>query len=461
MSRLSAVSQSGLFRTRQIEPHRLAWGVLLLSFAIFCLIAATVIVGIDYFLFQSTVPVRSTLSLGRGSVGITDLSNPIQQVGRNDTFLTGGMAISTDPQSQGTIRFTDPADDFRLIASVTLHQSSNLILRQASRPRFEWSRTRHIIDLQNVSGRVSVDVPKSAPGNLLINMETMAGAIINLEGSGHYIINATDEQVTVHNRGGNATFIPPDLRQGHSIPNDGLGIIQYSDNSVQQTQGLVNLLRDSKFESLTDAQGGEQPSWVCGNDPDDRPAGQFNRLSAEGVKLLQFLRGDGATTHGRTSCVQSFGQTGMDIRSLNYNYLSLRTTFFIASQSLSACGIDGSECPLMLRMDYIDEQGEAQRWYHGFYAREADPRLNYPLRCSTCLQDHDLINEKAWYTYDSPNLLKLFQAEPPPASIVSVWFYASGHEYDVRISEFSLLAGQVASPDRPVDEAAGGAADEE
>jgi hypothetical protein len=426
---------------RQIDPHRLAWGVLLAAFAIFCTIAISAIVGINYFLFQSTVPIKSVLSLGRGTVGIMELANSIEQIGRNGDSLLAGTVISTDPQSQGTIQFFDPqaADD--LVASVTLHNGSVLTLRQAARPRFEWSQTRHLIELGNVSGRLSVTVPSLPGRDVLVNIETGAGAIVNLEGGGRYMINASADQLSVINREGTATFIPPDLRQGHSIPPNRQGIIRYTDNTVEQKPGYVNLVRDSSFQTLN---GGslDQQSWVCGNDPSDNPAGSYDFVNMNGLMPLRFIRADNAITHGRTSCVQSFGQGGVDIRAANYNYLAVRATLNIQSQSLNACGSDGSECPLMLRMDYIDNTGKGQRWFHGFYAREADPQSNYRQRCASCVQDHDLINQGAWYTYESPNLLTLLE-ETPPVSIVSIWFYASGHQWDVRIGEVSLIGAQM------------------
>ncbi|MBZ0299454.1 MAG: hypothetical protein K8J31_06940, partial [Anaerolineae bacterium] len=201
-----------------IDPHRLAWGVLLLSFAIFCVIAAMVIVGVDYFLFQSTVPIKPVLSLGRGTVGVMDLANAIEQVGQNGTLLAQGAVISTDPQSQGTIQFLDPQSGDTVLATITVHNNSALTLREASRPRFQWSRTRPLINLGRISGKISIEIPASEESPLLLNLESTAGALVNLEGSGKYIITAAPDQLSVVNREGTATLIAPDLRQGHSIP---------------------------------------------------------------------------------------------------------------------------------------------------------------------------------------------------------------------------------------------------
>lgn len=98
----------------------------------------------------------------------------------------------------------------------------------------------------------------------------------------------------------------------------------------------------------------------------------------------------------------------------------------------------------MLRMDY--RHGDrVYQWFHGFYAVPLLAEQGYPLRCSSCAQDHEAINEKAWYTYDSGNLISVFPPDQRPDSIVGIWFYASGHQYDVYVSEVSLLAGRISN----------------
>ncbi len=442
-----------LNKTRFTDPQRLAWGVLLLAFAIFCLIAVTVIVGIDYFLFQSTVPIRPVLNVGRSTVGLIEAGNSAEQVGRNGELLANGMMISTYPQSQGAVYFLDPEDGDQVVAVVTLHNNASATLRQASRPRFEWSRAQHVIDLDNVTGKLSIDIPAADHREVLVNVETRAGAIVNLQGAGQYSINATSNQLSVINHDGTVTLISPRRQQGYSIPQNGRGLVRYADNEVEQTFGLVNLLADRRFESLHNSPT-ESQVWICNNDPGNSPRGQYEFILENGLDILRFIRADDATTPGRISCLQSFGQSGLNIAETGYNYLILRASMFIEYQSLDACGFQGSECPLTLRIDYVDSEGDGQTWHHGFYAVEADPQANYPLRCSSCLQDHDLINSGAWFTYESPNLLTLLQRDPDPlvpgdetrpASIVGVWFYASGHQYDVRVGEVSLLGGYLDS----------------
>ena len=432
----------------RIDPGRLAWGVLLVAFALFCVICIITILGIDYFLFQSTVPLPSTLSVGLGTMSVTDLANPTERVGRTGLGLPRGVIVATDPTQQGTIRFTDDSD--QLFASVTLHRSSSVTLLEAAGPRFSWSRSGYEIAMDNVVGKVDVNVPGTGDQSIRINARTPAGAIVNFEGAGKYIIEAASAQLRVFNREGSANIISPDLQIGRDIPVGGLGVVNYSDSSVGLRAGYIDLILDKEFESTQnfDSTTGLDSVWVCGHDPGDNPAGSYEMGVFDGSLALRFLRSNDAITHGRTSCVQSFGQSGIDISEDDYNYLTVRTTFYVDYQSLEACGTEGSECPLMLRMDYIDADGEAQKWYHGFYAREQSA---YPLRCSTCAQDHDRINEKAWFTYESPNLLSFFKPEAgeigaedlTPRTIVALWIYASGHQFDVRIDEAALVAAHL------------------
>ena len=207
----------GTTPSRRIDPQRLAWGVLLVSFAVFCLTGVVVIIGVDYFLFLSSVPMRGTLSVGRGSVGIADVANPQEQVERKGALISQGMIITTDPQSQGMLQITDGD---AVIALVTVENSSSVTMRTATRPRYEWSRVGHVVNLGNFSGRLSVDIPAQVGNKILFDIESTQGASARLEGSGQYIVNATDMEFSVFNREGRVILIPPDRRVGHLIPPD-------------------------------------------------------------------------------------------------------------------------------------------------------------------------------------------------------------------------------------------------
>ncbi len=426
------------------DPQRLAWGVLLMAFAIFCILCVVLGLTINYFLFQSSFPLEAQLVVGRGSAGIFEASS--ERLAYDRASITSNARVSTVPQSQATLFFFNDLLDSNVIAHVTLKGSSSARLRSASRPRFEWSTTNYVIDLYSASGEFDIVVSDSVDRNILVYLQTEAGTKprVNLQGAGHYIVDASDSLVRVFNLRGNA-FLIPDETHGYSIPAGQQGVFYAEDSRVELLPGYTNLLRNSNFEILSENihPGSELLSgWVCSNDPGDNPPGSYRSQLHEGRMSLRLERHQDATSHGRTFCSQTFGSNPLDMRAANVDYLALRANFYIHHQSLGVCGFKGSECPLMLRIDYVDARGEPRQWIHGFYSK-MDPQMTYPLRCASCAQEHEFINGSSWYLYDSGNLLALFPEEQQIRSIIGIWFYASGHEYDVQISEISLL-GQVA-----------------
>ncbi|MBC7813681.1 MAG: hypothetical protein H7175_21165 [Burkholderiales bacterium] len=439
-----------------VKPQRLAWGVMLLAFAIFCVICVASTIGVNYFMFQSTLPMSSLLLVGRGTVGITEISDPVERVERVQRSISQSTSVGTDSQSQATLSFRDTYRDGALVAAITLKRESELTLRDASRPRFEWSTINYRIDLYNVTGELDIVVAQNLGRNLNMVIRTQQGALIYISESGRYVINVTDDQVQVVNREGMALLKLPNQEQGHDIPIGEQAVAHMAGGDVVLTPSYIDLLQNSTFQEtfLPEVVGDDAvreipTAWGCGNAPNTIPRSYFESQMLDGRATLHLFRGDDATSHGETTCTQPLGTRDQPLDVSGYAYLALRATFRIDFQSLNTCGDRGSECPLMLRLDYMDNEGHLQVWRHGFYAR-SDAQAEYPIRCDSCTQDHEFINEQAWYTYETGNLYTLFPEVRRPVSIVSLIFYASGHQYNVHVSEMSLLAGQLApAPEVP------------
>jgi hypothetical protein len=99
----------------------------------------------------------------------------------------------------------------------------------------------------------------------------------------------------------------------------------------------------------------------------------------------------------------------------------------------------------MVRIKYRDSGGNEQNWVQGFYYW-TDPTIpvqDQPTLCVLCpspRQEHEQKNQGVQFFYDSPNLMELLaQDGQPPTSIVEIAAYASGHTYDVQVSEIELL----------------------
>jgi hypothetical protein len=442
LSRVSLMSDTVItspkdHSSQRTDPQRLAWGVLLMAFAIFCAICVITGIGVNFFLFQSTIPMTSLLSVARGSAGANE------QLVDAPTSLSFNADIRTVAQSQVTLAFIDQEANNRLIASVTLKENTSLKLQSASRPRFDWSTTGYQVDLTRISGKFDILIAEGLGRDVSIRLTTSQGALVNLKNSGRYSIDTSEASVRVVTREGEAILIPPNLEYGIAISPQNQGIVYTSNSLVALKPGYTDLLRNSYFRKMNPnvTVGAELDGWVCANDANDTPRGSYRSQFMDGVMTLRLERYEDATSHGRTSCLQTF-QPGLNLVDSPYNYFALRTTFRIHFQSLNACGFDGSECPLMLRMDYIDQQGEAKTWYHGFFS-ENDPQRESPVRCDSCAQEHESINKDIWYTYDSGSLFALFPPDQRPVSIIAIMFYASGHQYDVQISEVALVGGHV------------------
>jgi hypothetical protein len=425
---------------RTLDPEKMAWGVMLISFGIFCIICALFTVGVNYFLFESTVNMQVILTVGRGTA-ITTESGFENLAVLSPREIFNGTNITIRPASQSTIFFENQQQNKTLIASVTLYNDSVLTLLDAQRPRFDWSNGLYSIDLGNFSGTLDVFVADGLDREFRMTLRTQSGAQIYLAGSGHYIVSATDALVRVINRDGIAALVSPmQPHDGQSIPATQQGII-YANSAVVLAPAYVDLLRNSSF---TESRGTPNiPAvWECTTTSDQAPQGFYRNELVDERQVLRLIRADNASSHGQTGCSQGFEPASTGVTVTQYDQLYLRANFQVNEQSLSLCGVQGSECPLMIRMDYVDVNGNPRNWFHGFYTFVSS-NDDSPLRCASCSQEHEQVNSEMWYTYVSDNLFTSFPPDQRPARILSVQFYASGHQYDVFISEIALLAGNL------------------
>ena len=179
--------------------------------------------------------------------------------------------------------------------------------------------------------------------------------------------------------------------------------------------------------------------WKFYNDRD--PPGEVYNAIFDGRSVVVIDRSqshwpDLRLDHAETGLVQSIK---VDVSTASN--LELRATFYLDEQSLSTCGVAGSECPMTLHVKYIDPTGAEQVFIHGFYAAH-DPSLGWPTTCLSCRTEHDRISAGTWYTYESGNLFSLFPANQRPERITEVSFYSSGHAYKIYVSELNLFASE-------------------
>lgn len=462
-------------RTAAPYAEQVTWGILWIAFAAFCLIVGLMGVGLYYFLYNSIVPMPSILHVSRGTLGVTT-TDLLELVVRDDRSLMSGEVVSVPPDTQGVILIDDDSDDERShFAALTLRGDTQVRFVNALRPRFDWGVESYRITLVGITGDIDVSIAPSLRRPVQLELIASGGDLVYFDRPGDYTVSVRGDLLQVVSYEGAARLVADDRAvPALEIPMGSRGVLSMSSNGITSLPGFVDLLGSLTLtpDTLISANS-ETPSevlaspltWICFNPSDTQePRGTYDVEEIDGRRAVHLLRAQNATTHGETRCTQRFGGSlGVDIS--GYNYLSLRVTFRIVSQSLAVCGVAGSECPLMLNMQYIPtifeaeaspnvatdafgsifnplRPGPGRNWRKGFYVM---PRgeLDSPQRCDTCLQEHSLVRPDKWYTFDSGNLLTPFAPEDRPRYLLNFSFYASGHQFDVYISEMQMLVGNI------------------
>lgn len=467
--------------TRPIKPplpmQKMAWVIMIGAFLLFCSSSVALTGGLYYFLLHSDLPMNVVAQAGRGTTVIIDKNF-------NESSITGDhstrwqMALNDRPTiirtgtlDQALLAFKRPDDDFGDVtaATITLDNSSRIQLERADRPRFDWSQSHYALELTEASGRFEIFIHNNIEQPFRMQISVARGHTALFDKPGRYTLEVNEGQMRLTAREGSAILVTPE-RENNRLVTSGQAVVMITGRNQPASPGpRVNLLENGLFafdipavpqgESATDhSDTGDNalimPAyWGCSRVQNTPPGSRFTADIQEGRAAWRLIRSD-ATSHGETSCRQEFpGEFGIDIR--EYTYLEVKSTFLIAHQSLSQCGEQGSECPMMIRVDYYDQyatepEKDVRSWYSGFYYNVEPQYESWPPRCNSCLQDHRRINNEVWYTFNSGNLITSLPTTP--AAIKRVVFYASGHEYDVFVSEIALMAGasEVVPPDVPL-----------
>jgi hypothetical protein len=197
-----------------------------------------------------------------------------------------------------------------------------------------------------------------------------------------------------------------------------------------------NLIVNGNFSTPLDGE------WVIEARPPVDPAeepGQVSLSVIGGRRTANFVRA--GRNWGQVNLVQTLDR---DVR--GYSSLRLHMDLLIDNQDLRNCGIQGTECPLMAKINYVDIYGNSQEWVQGFFYNY-DPNPDFgPTFCVTCAPrqwPHQQWPARQWKVYDSENLLDVWSEAGIPAAVIkSVTFLASGHTFNSFITDIQLLAAE-------------------
>ncbi|MBI3243304.1 MAG: hypothetical protein HYZ49_13520 [Chloroflexi bacterium] len=411
----------------QIE--RTAWSILITSFVIFCLLVVSAPLTARWYLLTTETAQEASITLVSGTVLILSpgAARP-EAVIETVPGLSPGTEIESDPGAQAVVQFFAP-DETTALGAMQIYGGTRATLSQMLSPRFMWSALPHHMTVELQSGRARVNLEENAARPVMITLNTPHGAVL-LDHPGSYSVEVTDKGTEVAVRQGSATV----SAQGQSLTlaADERTLVIAGQPPQGVFTGENNLIVNGDFsESLS-------PAWSIYQDrtPGD-VLGEITRETGAERNVAHFLRP--GLNWGRTGIRQVINR---DVR--DYKTLRLHLAVRLANQNVQSCGQYGSECPLMVKIEYTDKAGNSHEWIQGFYYL-ADPRL--PASCVTCPPPqslHQRVERNGWYLYDSPELIVLFKnttTGAEPAIINAISLESQGHAFETFVSEVELLAG--------------------
>jgi hypothetical protein len=330
--------------------------------------------------------------------------------------VTRGTVVTTGATDQGALTLYDPGDEPIVLSQAQIYADSTVTLLRARSPRFNSSPLAHEVALRVTEGRVRISVASTGGRPTVVELETPHMTATLNEGSYEVRVHANFSELAV--RDGDARVTSPSEETVDLGPSQRT-IAQSESTTLRVLSAERNLLTNGQFQApLSDG-------WeIYQRDVQQEPPGTVEATTLEGRSAARFFRS--GVGHVEIGIRQSIEYDVRDFASLVF-HLSVQ----IRSQSLTGCGSLGSECPIMVRIDYKDTTGTDRVWFHGFYAVAATPSNLTP-------EWDEQIPAGTWFAFDSGNLIELFQE--PPAQIKTVTLYASGHSFDASVTDVELLA---------------------
>ncbi|MCP4538257.1 MAG: hypothetical protein GY832_14045 [Chloroflexi bacterium] len=416
------------------NPERLAWTILLTSFLVCIGLVALIPLSGRWYMVNASIAQYVTLEVQSEALGVVSagLGRP-EHVSENLDEVPERTIVTTESTALGRFVVRTPQTNHPIITTIQLYGDTEVMLEEANSPRFVTSPLPHQITLGVRMGQVRIHIPPSDDRSTVVTVNTPHGMTTLVEGSYDIKVNSTTE-ITV--RSGQAE-VNKDTQITSLVPGER---IVMDDEQINDSQPVArNLITNSDFVNPL------EETWFSYNkdiERDDQPVGRVQRGEIEGRSVIVIAReGIG---HAETGITQTLDADISGLRSLQLHFLLRTTGNAISEHNIPVCGSEGSECPVMVRINYQDAHAVDREWIQGFYWQldqneEIQPN---PLTCTVCTtrNEHIQVQRDAWYPYNSPDLLpQLSQDGNPPTKIEAVTIYASGHTYHSIISEVSLI----------------------
>lgn len=413
------------------NPERLAWTILLISFAICVGLAVGVPLGIRWLIINLTTPLQAVADVARNDVQVQSPFGQIRTIQAATTPGDGevreGDVLRLSENAEAVLTVSDPRAGTTL-CQIVLYPNSQLGLITLRAPRFSQSPNAYRLELRLESGRARINAtfPLTRPVEATI-FTPQAEVVLTEPGSYALEVGQGETQVAVIDGWARVEA------QGQSVVLRQEQRTQVQANEPPPPQPLPaarNLIRDGNFTTPV-----LNSAWISYTQALKPPPGTAEVVNLGGRNVLRFRRQ--GEDHAETGIIQNIGNG--DVR--GFSTLRLHLLLQVLFQDVPVCGTLGSECPIMVELRYKDEQGTDRSWFQGFYYLDG-PDPKYCVQCGGIQDDHRRVLQNVAVPYDSDNLMEVLTRNglPKPARVLWLRIYASGHSFDAAVSEVELLA---------------------
>ncbi len=424
---------SSVTEARIHKREQLAWLVLLGSFTLFLSIAIATPLLIRAYLQNSTRPLLLLAQSNQGTVSIDNVNSPPRAAlpGEAGQAVSQRETVLTDATASGLL-LVFAAEGGDVLARLQLYGSTAVYINAATTPRFRLSDRPQELTVELLNGRLRIVVTEEKERPLLLTINTPHGtAVLRQPGEYSFLVQPQATQVTVQEgsaevRGQNRLLTLEAMQRAE---------IAADSPPVGPLSPERNLLQNGSFNELWARW--TRLSWNV--ERIEQPAGDIEIAEILGENGLQVVRnGEG---HADVGVRQVIDQDVTDVESL-----LLEIDFRIVSQSLGVCGMVGSECPLILRIEYDDQNGNPQVWQQGFYAVGAITPDGPPDVCVSCPPPrftHVQAPLGQLFFYRADLIAELQRMGfGAPRRIKNISIIASGHSFAVEVLDITLLASE-------------------
>lgn len=415
----------------KLERQRLAWAVLFSSFFVCMVITIAVPFSASALVQNLTTPLAIFVQANQGTVGIDNTTGSRSALLPGEgTLVEPGERVLTGGTASALVA-VNPPDEDQLLARLQVYSNTDITLLEADTPRFGMSDRGHALALKLDDGRIRLTVPEFGERPSFITISTPQSNItIQTPGQYTVIVNNDETQVTAQTGTLMITGVAGEATL--TLAASERAVIPTGSDPLGPLEPGRNLLVNGNFSE-------ELNRWTIfpwNVERADQPAGQVRVLDAGGEPRLNISRQ--GVGHAAVQVRQSVNQDVAEVESLE-----LSLTFRILNQSLEVCGVFGSECPLFIRVNYVDSGGFSNTWGHGFYALgEPIPDIQ-PDGCAICdmVQDtHERVPLGQEYFYDVDLGQEIArQGRFSPRFIESIILVSSGHSFEIEVVDVALL----------------------